>query len=204
VIAAWHDRAGNADAFCKYAGPDFGDRKLAGIDLGVVQSYEGVIVMPGIRCGLLGANRNEKGRSHAKADRQRIGSYHCKYPAASVALALLPNIFGCVQAHALREEAHAIRPRPWGRSGAGRFEQREARQRGRRLLLAETRRPRNKISRRHCRRHNLNRDVREAMAAVTRQLRFWSVRRRAMVNICQHGRIVGYSKRHPTVGAVYE
>ena len=103
-----------------------------------------------------------------------------------------------------RKAAHAIRPKPWGRSGAGRFEQREARERGRRLLLAETRRPRNKISRRHCRRHNLNRDVRETMAAVTRQLRFWSVRRRAMINIGQHGRIVGYSKWHLTAGAVDE
>jgi hypothetical protein len=103
-----------------------------------------------------------------------------------------------------RRATHAIRPKPWGRSGAGWFEQREARKRVRRLLPAEIRRPQNKVSRRHCRRHDLNRDMREAMAAMTRQLLFRSVRGCAMVQICQDGRIVGQSKGHLTAGTVHE
>jgi hypothetical protein len=92
----------------------------------------------------------------------------------------------------------------WGRSDAGWFEQREARKGIRRLLLAEIRRPPNKVCR-HCgRRHGLNRDVREAVAAMTRQLLFGRVRGRALVKIRQDGRIVGQGKRHTAVGTMHQ
>jgi len=72
------------------------------------------------------------------------------------------------------------------------------------LLLAEIRPPQNKVDRHHCRRHDLNRDVRQAVAAMARQLLFWSVRARTTIKICQDGRTVDHSKRKPTAGTVQE